>query len=377
MRVGLLIPNFNGGGAERAMISYANGLVKRNIDVFFFVGKNKGPLKELLDPSIEKVTLNKKRILLASFRLSKVLKAKQIDVCISTLKNANLCLLVATKLFRAKAKCVIREASVPSKVNYQGRSLLVVKLAKYLFRYADACIAVSEYVAEDFANFYGLDSSTIFVIYNPAPVIGETKRPQHPFFTETVNSKLIVGIGRIVPVKNFSLLVEAFAEVRKSITSRLIILGQKNLQPAELEKVQQKIQEFGLSDFVDLAGFVDNPEDYVSHSDVLVLSSNFEGFPNVVLLALSCATPIVSTNCSGGLREIIDNGKYGKLTEVGESSEMAVGIIEQLENPMPRKKDLLERAAFFSEEAAIDQLLNLLGSVTQGTITLSTENQRS
>lgn len=328
--------------------------------VFFFVGKAKGPRKNDLNKNIHLVILNKPKIVLAAYTLSKHLKSNKVEVLISTLLNANVCNILATKLFSPKTRAIIREASVPSQASLNRKSKLLVRLAKFLFKHADSAIAVSKEVRKDFIDFYGVPSNKVHIVYNHSGKVRPKKKPRHPFYTENYTEKRIVAVGRITPVKNFSLLVDAFYEVSRHIDSTLVILGQKELNPAETKKVEDKIKSLGIDDRVDLPGFEKYPEDYVHHSDVLVLSSNYEGFPNVIILSLMCGTPVVATDCSGGIREILDHGNYGLLTPPGSITEMSSAILQQLRKPFPSTESIRKRSSFFSKEKSTATLKNLI-----------------
>ena len=97
-----------------------------------------------------------------------------------------------------------------------------------------------------------------------------------------------------------------------------------------------------------------NPFSYMSKSDVFVLSSRYEGFPNALIQAIACGTPVVSTDCHSGPREILEDGKWGRLVPVGDWRALAEAILETLDNPMPSDQ-LISRASVFSAEASIDR----------------------
>ena len=115
----------------------------------------------------------------------------------------------------------------------------------------------------------------------------------------------------------------------------------------------------GISEQVDLPGFEDNPFAYMSRSAVFALSSRYEGFPNVLVQAMACGTPVVSTDCRSGPREILEDGKWGHLVPVGDWRAMAEAIIDTLDNPTPSDQ-LIARASDFSADASIDRYLEVL-----------------
>ena len=126
---------------------------------------------------------------------------------------------------------------------------------------------------------------------------------------------------------------------------RLVILG----DGPERETLLELAERLELSEHVDLPGFKVNPFTYMSKAGVFVLSSRYEGFPNVLVQAMACGAPVVSTDCRSGPREILEDGKWGHLVPVGDWRAMAEAILETLDNPIPlrtthlKSVDLLRR----------------------------------
>jgi glycosyltransferase involved in cell wall biosynthesis len=123
-------------------------------------------------------------------------------------------------------------------------------------------------------------------------------------------------------------LIEAFAQVRKSHPTRLLILGEGEERP----QLEALIRQLGLEQDVNLPGFVSNPYPYMAHAALFVLSSRWEGLPTVLVEAMSLRTPVIATDCPSGPREILGNGQYGQLVPVGDSSALALAIQNFLVN---------------------------------------------
>ena len=181
--------------------------------------------------------------------------------------------------------------------------------------------------------------------------IGEHHRPE--FYDSA--PPVLLAAGRFTGQKDYPNMIRAFAKVRAERPARLMILGEGK-QRAELEAL---IAELGVADDVALPGFVDNPFMYMSRASLFVLASKWEGLPGVLIQAMACGCPVVSTDCPSGPREILEGGKYGPLVEVGDVQGLADAILRTLESSVP-SAELKARAADFSLESICDEYLNLL-----------------
>jgi glycosyltransferase involved in cell wall biosynthesis len=142
---------------------------------------------------------------------------------------------------------------------------------------------------------------------------------------------------------------------------RLIILGEGK-QRGELESLAQ---DLGVADDVEMPGFVSNPYQYMAQAGVFVLSSRYEGLPGVLIQALACGCPVISTDCPGGSAEILERGRYGHLVPVGDDEALRDAITSVLDNP-PDRNELIKRASLFSVERASQQYLDYLDNIVTG-----------
>jgi glycosyltransferase involved in cell wall biosynthesis len=166
---------------------------------------------------------------------------------------------------------------------------------------------------------------------------------------------VILGVGRLATQKDFSTLLHAFARVRSQRPARLLILGEGDKR-FELEALAQNL---GLARDVRLPGYADNPFAYMRRCSVFVLSSAYEGLPTVLIEAMACGAPVVSTDCPSGPAEILEGGRYGCLVPIGDPDAMASAILTILQDA-PDTTRTRQRAEMFSIEASVDQYLNLL-----------------
>jgi glycosyltransferase involved in cell wall biosynthesis len=234
---------------------------------------------------------------------------------------------------------------------------LTPQLVKWFYAWADSIVGVSQGVAKNLVEI-GLPSEKIEVIYNPivTPELSEKVQEllNHPWFLPG-QPPVILGVGRLQKQKDFPTLIQAFAKLRQQKPIRLMILG----EGSERSHLESLVQEMDIAEDVVFPGFVSNPYAYIAQATVLVLSSAWEGFGNVLVEAMAAGTPIVSTDCESGPAEILANGQYGKLVPVGNYEDMAKAIAATLEDA-PNREALQKRANEFSLEKALTKYGKLL-----------------
>jgi glycosyltransferase involved in cell wall biosynthesis len=289
------------------------------------------------------------------------------DVILSALTYANLVALWAKSMSGYRAPVVVSERIALSTycaepANYRKwRWRYLPQVVRRTYPGADAVVAVSAYVADELITTIGLSEQSVTTIHNP--VVDDTLRArallplEHPWF-EPGAVPVVLAVGRLTEQKDFATLIRAFAEVRTRRDARLVILGEGRLRP----ELQELAEQLGVRADVDMPGFVENPFQYMARAAVLVLSSRYEGLPGVLIQALGCGCPVVSTDCPGGSREILADGEFGALVAVGDASGMAQAVLSALEHPTPQDI-LLRRAEEFSVAGGVSNYLALLDAV--------------
>jgi glycosyltransferase involved in cell wall biosynthesis len=179
----------------------------------------------------------------------------------------------------------------------------------------------------------------------------------HPWFAGE-GPPVLLGAGRFVAQKDFSTLLEAFARVRAVRPARLMILGGSK-RPVRERRLRALAEHLGVGADVALPGLVANPFACMARASAFVLSSRWEGLPGVLIEAMACGCPVVSTDCPSGPREILAGGMYGPLVPVGDAAALAEAILRVLAAP-PDRVRLRARAAQFSVERAVDRYLAVL-----------------
>ena len=214
---------------------------------------------------------------------------------------------------------------------------------------ADAIVTVSDGVADDLATHAGIPRARITTVYNP--VVGPDllakaeQPPDHPWLAAG-EPPVILAAGRLHPQKDFPTLIRAFALVRAKRAARLVILGASSpTEPAYAAGLKALAGERGVADDVAMIGFVDNPFAFMARASVFALSSLYEGLPGVLIQALACGCPVVSTDCPSGPREILDHGRFGPLVPVGDEAALARAIEAMLDDPPPAERPARPRRA--------------------------------
>ena len=272
----------------------------------------------------------------------------------SFLNYQNLALLLAAPLVRTDTRYIVNVRNHITTSAKHGKSKWMRSVPRVMRRFfprADLILAPSQDVVDDARGITGLPPAKFRVIYNPVfrPEIAELAReiPSHPWLAEP-GAPVIIAAGKLKPQKDFETLLRAFARVREQRAARLVILGRGPGKPGLMELAAQ----LGVTDDFQLPGHVRNPYAWFSRASVFVLSSAWEGLPNVLIEALACGCPVISTDCPGGSSEILEGGRFGGLVPVGDVAAMAQAIADTLASP-PLKDLLLERARDFSYDRAI------------------------
>jgi glycosyltransferase involved in cell wall biosynthesis len=221
-------------------------------------------------------------------------------------------------------------------------------------------VCPSDGVSQDLQEKYFFDSDEIKVVPNPMDIqtiLRKSQLQEEVYLPERFDPShpLIIAVGRLTKPKNFPLLIHAFSLVRNKIDARLVILGEGE----DRQDLEALVKELGLSQYVYMPGFVENPFAYMKKSSVFVLSSLWEGLPNVLIQAMIVGTPVVATDCPSGPKQILENGKWGKLVPVGDVQEMASAILDVLENGHEKiPMEMLEKE--YSTESVLKKYLECI-----------------
>jgi glycosyltransferase involved in cell wall biosynthesis len=296
--------------------------------------------------------------------LVRYLREERPAVLFSADTYLNLVALWARRLAGVSVRTVISERIHLSSHLRDGakrrkwRWRFIVPLIRRMYPEADRIIAVSRGVADDLRTLVGLPPELVTTVYNPVVDSELAKKAEAPIdhaWFKPGAPPVIIAVGRLTEQKDFPTLLQAFAQVRTQRQARLLLLGEGRMR-RELEALARELR---VDQDVSLPGFTSNPFAYMARAAVFVLSSTYEGLGNVLIEALACGCPVVSTDCPSGPAEILENGQYGRLVPVGDPVAMAQAITSTLDAP-PDRGLLQKRASLFSVDRAVEQYLEML-----------------
>lgn len=358
-RLAFVLPNLGSGGAERVALTLMREFVGRGFLVDLVLVEAKGELLAQVPPEVSIIDLGASRYARALLPLIRYLRQRKPHAIQVRMWPLTVIAIAARTLARTPTRVVVSD-HVPLGVMYgdQPRALRAIRATTRLFYpRADARIFVSSGAADDLARLAGLSRDSFQIIHNPIPVAPPVA--EIPIAVEQLwgdAGDRIVSVGTLKEVKNFALLIDAFALVnRQRPNARLIIVGAGSL----LEPLQQQVAALGLTGAVVFSGFTPDPTPFYASADLFALASNYEGFGNVLVEAMRQGTPVVSTDCESGPREILDRGRYGTLVPCGDAKALAAAMVATLDCP-PDKTALRQRAEKLSGSDATERYLALL-----------------
>lgn len=358
-KIAFLLPNFTGGGAERVAVNLANNFVSKGFNVDIVLCSAHGDLLSQLNRHINVVDLSSPRLRHVFPPLLRYLKTEHPDALLASMWP--LTLLAVTTFKCAKLPgCVVTS----DHTTFSQAPLLKKKLTRVFFKsslpliypFANARLAVSEGVADDLSVLGSLKRKSINVIYNPVSLdLNRFTENQYQKAWNGFSGKKIVAVGALKWAKDYPSLLQAFALLLQKEQAMLSIVGQGDL----LSELETLANQLSIEKFVNFVGFSDMPYAWMASADLLVLSSHYEGFGNVLVEAMSVGTPVVSTDCKSGPREILCDGKYGKLVPVGDVDTLAQAMLQSLQEEHDTEA-LKLRAADFAVDKIAEQYLDVM-----------------
>lgn len=367
MRIALFMATSGHSGVDRIVRNLVPAFAGYGLNVDLLKVRGHGPELGQLPSGTRMVDLGRAHVYSSLGPVIRYLRRERPEALLSDKDRVNRVALLARRLSGARIRLGLRTGTTVS-VDLQDRSALERRLhylsMHYGYSQANAIIVPSAGAADDLAAFARLPRDTISVI--PNPVVDDTllkraaERVEHPWFQDAV-VPVILGAGELCARKDFETLLHAFALVLHQREARLLLLGRGKRHARLLALARQ----LGIAEHVQLPGFVENPYQYMARAALFVLSSRYEGFGNVLVEALAVGTPVVSTDCPSGPREILQEGRIGPLVPPGDAPTLAEAMLRTLDAP-PSKERLLAAAAPYHSNASARRYLEVLGLRTPG-----------
>lgn len=361
MTISLVIPDLRGGGAERLSLDLAREFIRLGHPAEFVLMRADGDFLSEAKAEFSVVDLQAPRARQVVPALARYLRQTRPTALLAAMWPLTVLAPVAARVAGYRGSVVVSEHGIIS-AQYRdwGRMhRLALRFSAFAgYRLAYGRVGVSQGVCDDMARLSLMPAARMTTIHNPVRVLSSPASDalcQADALWGVPPGRRILTVGNLKEVKNHPLLLRSFAQMCDA-GARLMILGQGSNEG----KLRALAEELGITGRVIFAGFHADPAPFYASADLFALSSDYEGFGNVIVEALSFGLPVVSTDCPSGPGEILDGGRFGRLTPVGDALALAKAMSDALAEPTEQAV-LKCRAADFAPEIAARKYLAALG----------------
>ena len=355
-RVALFLPTLAGGGAERVALALTSGLLAEGCAVDLLLVRREGELLPLVPDGVRVLELGGGRIGRSLLPLVRYLRRERPAALHAFMWPLTVIAVMARRVARVRTRVVVSDHTTLSEHASGPRERAAMRASiRWLYLMADARLTVSEGAANDLAKLSGIARSSMEVVANPVPLsrAGETCAVAEALWGVPPGERILT-VGSLKESKDHRTLLRAFAGLPRP-GARLMIVGDGVLRQ-ELEELSRKL---GIGDRVIWAGFRLDPWPFYASADLFVLASRLEGQPLVLVEAMACGLPVVSTDCPSGPGEMLDGGRYGALVTVGDEDALAKAMHAALDSPL-EPAVLRARARQIAGPGSIERHLELL-----------------
>ncbi len=336
------------GGAGKNAVKYANILAAHGNDVILTCGHAPSLNQYVPDHSVQLEVFGTRRNLSAVAPLRRILAQYHPDICLVVDASNLPAMLLSLSACNIRPKLILREA-LSTWERTQMRGLVMRKfkwlIHKFGYRQCNLVIALTQKMVTELRTHWGVAADQIALIPNGVSI---AKNPKPEAERE---ANRIVCVARLEQQKDIATLLRAFAIARQSVACNLSIAGTGRLEK-DLKTLAKTLE---IDRHVDFLGHVDDIETLYAKAHLAVLSSLWEGFPNVVIEALSQGTPVVATRIPGAV-EILENTGAGLLCEIGDAKDLADKILQALSQDWDRTA-IHNRAFYFSDEKLAERVI--------------------
>ncbi|MCC6932719.1 MAG: glycosyltransferase [Deltaproteobacteria bacterium] len=358
-----------GGGAEMHLVRLLPFLQKE-YNVTLGLARKEGQLLAFLPEGIEVVELGASRVLKAILPLARFIKKFKPDIILALQDHAAAVVLLSTWISGLKIKpklvaSIQMDIAAERRLSDSIKTRLLFTISPYILGFFDHLVGCSRGVVASLIkenSYLQRKTTTIYNAILDDSIIAAAKQECPDLWLQKKSKPVIVACGRLTKQKNFSSLIEAFKQVSEKLDCRLLIIG----SGPEQQGLEDLINKLQLSESAKILPFTKNPYCYFSRADVFVLSSLWEGLGNVLVEAMACKLPVISSDCPSGPAEIIENNVSGVLVPVNDSLALAQAILSVLRDKETAQKTTeagRQRAFLFSAQASAEQYLKVLAHV--------------
>jgi glycosyltransferase involved in cell wall biosynthesis len=361
LRIAIVLPDLRVGGAERISITFAEELVAKGFAVDLVLLRARGALLATVPPLARVIDLRAARLRNSIQALRRYFRDSRPVAAYANIWPLTLATAVAAKMAGVGTHVVtMHQNSLSSQyVDERRHSRLVMKVALRLeLALARCVVGCSSGVIEDLAALAGAPTNRFRAIPNPVKIRKDVDRESVTAANDlwgVPRGRRILAVGNLKPQKNYPLLFDAYAAVKKGDADRLIVIGEGELR----RTLEDRARSLGIDPWVLMPGQSNCLEAFYQTADLFVLSSRHEGLPTVMIEALGFGLPVVSTDCPSGPREILDGGRFGTLVPMDEP----VSLAKAMEDGLAGRADktvLMARAEDFAPDTISRKLLGLL-----------------
>lgn len=333
-----IIPSLHGGGSERVFSHILKFLDKEKFNASLVLVKKEGVYLNSIPEWVKIYDLNASQTRYIPFKLLKLIWKHKPEVVFSTLGHLNLIIATFKFLMPQKTKFLARESST---VSVHNKNENFPRLFDFLFRTVyksfDRIVCQSKYMQQDLVVNYQIPVDKTIIINNPVDfklIESNINQVQSPF---KPGKQHFVAVGRLSKEKGMQRLIASF-QLLKDDNIHLTIIGDGE----DRDELSRYIHQHHLQHRISLVGFIKDPYSYMYHAKALLMTSFYEGFPNVVIEANACGTPVIAFHSPGGIGEIIKEGKNGWLIPDGNLKEFSDKISEVAYQPSLTRSEIIK-----------------------------------
>lgn len=349
-----ILPDLNAGGAERIVTTIANHLPREKFSPSILLLRKEGLYLDFLQNDVEIIDIKTPRIRYALKPILKQIRKRKPDIVFSGFGEVNAYLSLFIKLF-PKTKFIARETNVVS----QHVTRREIRFFYKFYNNYNKIICQSDDMMNDLVENFKIKKDKLIKINNPVDFNFIEEKLENATKPESYQEgfKNVVAIGNLSSRKGFDNLLKVFVKLKQH-NVLLHILGDGR----DREMLHQMKQDLGLENVI-FHGVQKNPYPFLKFADLFILSSRYEGFPNVLLEAGACGTYALANNCKGGIHEIIQPKINGEISDIENHEAFAAKIVEILKQNHDSEAIKNSIKSRFSKEMILEKYFEVFESI--------------